>query len=102
MKYETLLNTVAADVHHSIRNSAWMANDTAVAALFAAAMAPAPAHATIRHLADEANKIVLRWVVRAIGRLRELVPKSFPRSLRSGRLVADYDQNGDWVICRAP
>lgn len=102
MKYETLLNNVAADVHYSVINSVWMTDDTAVAALFAAAMAPAPAHATIRHLADEASKIVLRWDVRAIGRLRELFPRSFPRSLRSGRLVADYDQNGDWVICRAP
>lgn len=37
---------------------------------------------------------------RNVGRLREIYPRAFPTSLRSGPLEVSLDERGDWVVTR--
>lgn len=48
--------------------------------------------------ADKAREVIMAWDIRMAGKLRELFPGHFPRSLRAGPLQADYDGDGDWAI----
>ena len=48
--------------------------------------------------ADIAEKFVLKWDIRMVGKLREIIPELFPRSLKTGILVAEMDDNCDWVV----
>lgn len=47
--------------------------------------------------ADKAADIINNWDIRGTERLRHLFPKYFPKSLK-GKLIADYDEQGDWAI----
>lgn len=48
--------------------------------------------------ADKALDVIMAWDIRMAGKLRELFPGHFPKSLRAGPLVAACDDDGDWAI----
>ena len=48
--------------------------------------------------AAQVRKRIEDWDIRAVGRLRDLFNAAFPPSLRKCPLIAEYDENGDWVI----
>lgn len=53
--------------------------------------------------ANKAWEVIMKWDLRAVGRLRELFPRYFPPSLRKGELVAYMadNENCDWMVeCR--
>ena len=53
---------------------------------------------TWKEYADFAWGIVQNWDIRMIGKLREIFPYHFPKTLQKGNLVAEYDEDGDWAI----
>jgi len=59
-------------------------------------------YATACALADAAHKRIMAWDIRCVGTLRMLFPDHFPKSLRSGNLVAFTEDTdaGDWIIER--
>jgi len=61
---------------------------------------PKKAHSyeTFKEYADFAWEVVQNWDIRCIGRLREIFPNYFPKTLQKGKLVAEYDDNGDWCL----
>jgi len=102
MKYETLRARVAADVFHAVRNCCTVGPiygpDVMTAALFDGIAEKRRVWESLEALATECARIVMAWDVRKVGKLRELFPASFPRHLRTGPLIADYDAAGDWAI----
>ena len=50
--------------------------------------------------ADKAWEVVTNWDIRCAGRLRDLFPDAFPKSLRKGKLIAYMmdNENADWAI----
>lgn len=54
--------------------------------------------ALVRAAQGEVDKIVDRWDIRAVGRLRQLIPEAFPASLRSGNLLAEIGEKGAWEV----
>ena len=46
--------------------------------------------------ADYAEKIIMNWDIRRAESLRKLF--EFPKSLQKGKLVAEYDEDGDWCV----
>ena len=104
MKYETILKRVAGDVHAIIMRGGIVAiggskqYDAAVAAMFNAVAERVRFDDSLKALADRAADIILAWDVRMVGKLRELFPDQFPKSLQKGKLTADYDDDGDWAV----
>jgi hypothetical protein len=53
---------------------------------------------------DAANEAIIKrieaWDIRCAGTLRDLFPLAFPPALRSGRLIAEMNQEGDWVVTK--
>ncbi len=45
--------------------------------------------------------VVDNWDIRAIGRLRDLVPRAFPGRLARGVLECWIDDRGNWLVDRA-
>lgn len=54
-----------------------------------------------RVYADKVRERIEAWDIRAVGRLRELFPAEFPKSLRSGPLVVEYDAAGNCSVVKA-
>ena len=108
MKWETVKTTVGREVRTAILNG--QANDLILVDLigsdFAAMKGTAGAagcshHAVTKLYADKAWEVIQNWDIRCVGKLRELFPAMFPKSLGTGPLVADMDESGDWVVLKA-
>lgn len=109
MKFEKVLTSVHAQILSMLWNSyntgarypggAWDANLTA---LFDAMAERRPVTESMKVLAEKVTEIIFRWDVRAVGRLRDLWPSAFPKTLSKGKLVAFYDDDGDWAVEVAP
>ncbi len=56
------------------------------------------AHEILKAYADKAWDIIQNWDIREAGKLRDLFPDFFPRSLQKGRLQAGYDDKGNWDV----
>lgn len=48
--------------------------------------------------ADQAYNRIMDWDVRCAGRLRDLFPSYWPKSLGRGKLVAGIGESGDWEV----
>lgn len=112
IKWDTLKENIGAMIYSSI---AELRDEKAVCQILAdAAMSDYEALKQIRHkegelnrtfplireYAERARKIVMMWDVRCAGQLRDLFPMHFPKHMRTGQLIADYDAKGDWVIMK--
>lgn len=53
---------------------------------------------TFKEYADFAWNIIDNWDVRTVSKLREIFPQHFPKSLNKGRLIGEYDKDGDWAV----
>jgi hypothetical protein len=104
MKYEIIKERVACLVFSAIERGGMYgvggANkyEAAVAAMFNAIAERQSFDASLKELAGKAYDVIMAWDIRMVGRLRELFPEFFPKSLSKGKLVAEYDEQGDWVI----
>ncbi len=56
------------------------------------------ARTSIKEVTNQTHKMILKWDVRQVGRLRELFPHLFPHSLAHGELIAGMDGKGDWCV----
>ena len=103
MKYEIIKRRIAIDVGATILRGGDMgggirAYEAAITAVFDSIAERRPYKESIGALADKVVTIINNWDVRQVGRLRELFPDSFPKSLSKGQLFADYDEQGNWAI----
>jgi hypothetical protein len=100
MKWDVLKKKIAADVYTMIVNNGEY-QAFALLDMTLAGFAPkkgVDSRMLILQYADIAEKFVLKWDIRMIGKLRDLFPGLFPKSLKEGTLVPDIDNNGDWVV----
>jgi hypothetical protein len=104
MKYEIIKEQVAREVFSAIERGGMYgvggANpyEAAVAAMFHSVAERQPFDVSLKELAGKAHNVVMAWDVRMVGKLRDLFPGFFPKSLSKGKLVAEYDEAGDWVV----
>lgn len=104
MKYETLKENVARDVYAAIahgrapHSNPSLSMEACAAVMFDAIAERRPFDVSRKALAEKCLAIVLAWDVRMVGKLRELFPDSFPRNLKTGVMVCDYDDAGDWIV----
>ena len=115
MKWDTLKQRIVQalchqlDVRAAVKGQRNLAAARLLGDLFAGHTLPAPVRgymekkhrlgAAIQEAAkDEICRRVDSWDIRGVGRLRELAPEAFPKSLRTGRLVATLDERGDWCV----
>lgn len=98
MKWETVKKHVAANLYTVISQGrdhellSTMLLDMISSGKFQLSRDAFPAYA------DKAVEVVMAWDIRCAGKLRELFPWAFPRSLQGkSRLIAEYDEAGDWV-----
>lgn len=102
MNYETLKRRMADDVAASVLRATNYGGIDAgaliAAVVFDAIAERRPVRESSEALAAECRRIVMNWDIRCVGKLRELFPTSFPRSLRSGPLLAEFNDGGDWVV----
>ena len=54
--------------------------------------------AVVEAAKDEICRRLDSWDIRAVGRLRDLIPEAFPRSLRNCTLVCLMDEEGCWCV----
>lgn len=107
MKWENVKERVALEVYAAVLRGgqygvgAGKPCEAAVAAMFNAIAERIPFHESAKQLAGQAFDRVMAWDVRMVGKLRELFPGYFPKSLSKGKLIAEYDDAGDWVVLRA-
>lgn len=107
MKYEIIKERVACLVFTAIEQGGMYgvggANkyEAVVAAVFHSVAERQPVAVSLKELAGKAYDIVMAWDVRMVGKLRELFPEFFPKSLSKGKLIAEYDEQGDWVVFTA-
>lgn len=97
MKYENVLLSVSREVRIEILRGG---NDyhAALAATFDSIAERRPFRKSLEALADQAETIILNWDIRRVGKLRELFPHYFPKSLQNKELICDYDANGNWAV----
>lgn len=99
MKFETLKKKVADDVRKRImRGLGWENILLDLVASGFAAKKDTKKGKAIEAYADKAHEAIMNFDVRCVGKLRELFPESFPRSLSKGALVCGYDDNLNWVV----
>lgn len=108
MKFEAIKHQVATGLHRVILHGGDggppgppLKYEAAMAAMFDSLAERRPFQASLEALANECRARVLNWDVRCVGKLRELFPDLFPPSLRKGPLVADYCDDGEWMVERA-
>lgn len=101
MKWEKVKDAVGSLIYTSIVNGN---TDIMPQILIDNMFMERPAKETIHHYklfpkyADFSYNVVQKWDIRMAGKLRELFPDYFPKSLKNGKLVAEYDDDGDWSI----
>ena len=96
MKWDTIKKTVASGAYTSI---ILCANpETIVACIFHSFAEKKPPRESIQDLADIVYERIMKWDVRMVGKLRELFPYYFPKSLQKGILVAEYNEKCEWEI----
>lgn len=49
-------------------------------------------------LVEQGQRLIERWDVRKVGKLIELFPEIAPPHWRQRPLVAEYGDNGDWIV----
>ena len=104
MKWDKILRNIAADVRAAVLH---MTGDTIgiiladlVASYYQVLRDEGKTHReAVEIYADKAYDHVMEWDIRACGRLRDLFPQFWPKSLM-GELVAEYDDDGDWALYR--
>lgn len=101
MKWETVKKTVADQVHWWIIEGRNYENMSSMLLDMISSGNFKPAHEAFPEYAAKAREVIMNWDIRCVGRLREVLPQFFPPSLKSGHLIAEYDENGDWVIFKA-
>ena len=100
MKWETVKSTVAREAFTQVQtNWAHWANilTDLVASDFAAKRGH-PDHTLITDYANAVYERIMNWDIRLVGKLRELFPHQFPKSLSNGELVCEYDENCNWCV----
>ena len=101
MKWETIKQQVGGQLRESILRGSGESYSLILVDLvdsnFAAKRGKA-SFEVITLYADKAQEVIDHWDVRMVGRLRELFPDFFPRSLKHGPLIAEYDDAGDWQV----
>ena len=99
MKWETLQKKVATDVSNSVITSHNFSSITLdlVACNFETHKNK-NTYQVIKSYADEVYKRIMSWDIRLVGKLRDLFPEYFPRSLRKGNLNLFIDESGDWCV----
>jgi hypothetical protein len=105
VKWEVVKNHVGREVHSKIQEGRdWETMATILVDFVIAGTHPPEAivssRASFKLYADKAWDTIQQWDIRAVGRLRDLFPGEFPKSLAKGDLVAFYDDKGDWAVCR--
>lgn len=100
MKWDKIKKRVADGVYEHITTSRdWETSAVILVDLIAAERpGPGPLSSLKRAYAAKAEEVIKAWDVRAVARLRSLFPGDFPPSLREGRLIAGYDEAGDWAV----
>ncbi len=100
MKFDAIKRTIGQGVYSSIIE----ARDWNVMAciLLDKCLGPKPSApqycATFKEYADFAWNVIDNWDVRMVGKLREIFPQHFPKSLSKGKLICEYDEAGDWAV----
>jgi hypothetical protein len=105
MKWETIKKRVKAGVRYMIYRSE--SPEILVAMLVDVLVSDfkVPGVSSLRELrevyADEACRMIDKWDIRMVGRLRELFPGSWPPSLQKGDLIGELDDSGEWILRKA-
>lgn len=99
VKWETLKKRVADEVYSGIKYQRH-SYDAQAAAMMDAIAERRTVQESAADLADRCHKLIMSWDVRAVPRLRDLFPTSFPKSLRTGRLGAymEDSRNSHWIV----
>lgn len=103
MKWESVKKHVGREVHSGIQHGRhWETMATILVDFVIAGNRPpglrVSSHESFKAYADKAWDTIQSWDIRAAGRLRDLFPGAFPKSLQRGELEAGYDEAGDWAI----
>jgi len=98
MKYDILIDRVAVNVRTSIIRGAGLDGHLTLAAIDVMHTHKMDGRASIDFIADKCYEIIINWDVRMIGKLRDIFPVYFPRSLRKGNLICGYNSDGDWEV----
>lgn len=106
MKWETVKDKVAREVYTAIiEGRDWNTMSIILMDLVGSSFEihkGKTQHEVVKAYADKAWDIIQAWDVRCVSSLRELFPRCFPASLRTGGLVcymAD-NENSDWMVER--
>jgi hypothetical protein len=99
MKYQALLRQVSINVREQIlRGGGDIRYEAAAAALFDAIAEKRNFNTSLAAISEKVSDIIEAWDIRCISRLRNLFPEAFPKTLRKGKLYAEYDENADWCV----
>lgn len=100
MKYDKLKKQVAGVVCSSIHQ---MRHDEAnIAALLDCVAEKRKFYTSLNALEALVRERILAWDIRLVGKLRDLFPGAFPKTLRKGLLICDYSEQGDWCVTIQP
>ena len=95
MKYETIKKQVARNVYTQVFQCGAGWNEILVDLIHFEK--PIPPRQAIKDCANLAYDRIMNWDIRCIGKLRELFPDYFPKSLLKGDLILEYGENG-WEV----
>jgi hypothetical protein len=102
MKWESLKRRVADEVGASVLRRANYggvdAGELISALVFDSMAERRPVAESTEALLALCEERVMQWDIRCAGRLRELFPWAWPRSMARGRLLVEIDESGDWQI----
>ena len=60
---------------------------------------PAMHYESFKEYADFAYDTIQNWDIRMVGKLRELFPSYFPKTLQKGQLICEYTEDGEgWEV----
>lgn len=101
MKWETVKSRVAAEVHSAIiQGRSWETMATILVDFVSGGQPKSPisSRESFKLYADKAAEVINNWDIRCAGKLRDLFPGAFPKSLSKGQLVGEHDASGEWVL----
>jgi hypothetical protein len=96
MKWDNLKKSIARDAYTLILRMA--VPEAQSAAIFNAIEENIKPRISLQKLAGFTYEAIVNWDIRRVEKLRECFPDSFPKSLREGKIMAYWDEKGNWCV----
>lgn len=97
MKYEKIKKQVAMNLYTAIKTNLCCKDVYVILLENALSNKPKKPREALQDAADFAYDTVMNWDIRCIGKLRELFPEIFPKTLLKGHLILEYGEDG-WEV----